>query len=558
MSISVVQTAAPIYNSNASSIANNAFSSNPVSGNLQVFVVWVANTATITPPAGFTELYTFQSTIRRVGVYAKISGASEPTQQTFTISPSAATWVFAQEWAATLGWQSVTAGATPVGVYDSTGSVNSINASISSSAGSLILAAAYTSNSTADNKAITSGYGSLIYSAQGGTSLRAALTSKIGAGSDTATLSIVDATNDARISLVLIEFKEQTAGSPVINTVGSDNSATIGAATAVTVSGFSSAVNAGICDGVALTAASNTSITLPGFVDEQQCPMAGNAADGTARVLSLTNGSQTANKSIDVNTPEIGDNPGIYWAATTLVDPLDMTDASVVKDFAVAGDIMYNDPTKGIMYADGTFDAFESEQTFWHHEASTHIVRSVAFAVYSVAPEDFAVTVDFTGPSLTTGITVSADDLISISNFDPAPLSYVALISPADLSVQTEFSSPTLLLGYSIQPDDFALAISYTAPDLTLGYAVQPGDLVSTPLFSSPSLLLGFAVQPADLSASIALTQPALVTDYSVQPLNLSALSIFTSPYINNSTGPIKAGVLVIVKPQTLIIEVLQ
>lgn len=71
----------------------------------------------------------------------------------------------------------------------------------------------------------------------------------------------------------------------------------IGGTAAITVSGFIGSVNAGTLDDIALTSASNTSITVPSLVDGQNVPRPG------IRALDLTDGSVTGTTNVTVNAP---------------------------------------------------------------------------------------------------------------------------------------------------------------------------------------------------------------------------------------------------------------
>jgi len=71
----------------------------------------------------------------------------------------------------------------------------------------------------------------------------------------------------------------------------------IGGTTDVTVAGFPAAVNAGTLDGVALTSASDTSITVPSLTDGGSVPRPG------IRELELTGGTGTGTTDVLVNPP---------------------------------------------------------------------------------------------------------------------------------------------------------------------------------------------------------------------------------------------------------------
>lgn len=378
--ISLVQTSPMLYSGSTNSITNTAFASPPAEGNLVIYTLWLATTGTISPPggSGLTEKYTSQATIRRFSEFAKIAGASELTSYTFTAGATGAMWIVAREFNSSTGWQDVSLGSV-VGAFAGGTSLAEITAASTSVIGSLLSSASYTSDSTANNKAVATGFAALHYSTQLGTSLRACQTWKTStAANESATLSMVNSVADARISEVITEYLPvfPEAG-PSIDTAAD---ATIGESSAVTVSGFGDPIESGTIDGVDLSAAGDTSITLPGFVDEQPCPFPGLAANSEARTLSLTDGTDSDQIDIDVYPPWIDAEKTVRWVATPLSGTLNTTVNGVLHAYnpdAQVGDIMYNDPAKGLMLANGDYIAYTQHQTLWHHEAATRIVRRV-------------------------------------------------------------------------------------------------------------------------------------------------------------------------------------
>lgn len=103
---------------------------------------------------------------------------------------------------------------------------------------------------------------------------------------------IIVATNSQGSDSQLVMYS--VTDGPTITTVGTVR---IGGTTNVSVAGFDGTVNAGTIDGVALTAASPTSITLPSLTDGVDSPRPG------TRVLVLTDGTGSAEVDVDVGAP---------------------------------------------------------------------------------------------------------------------------------------------------------------------------------------------------------------------------------------------------------------
>lgn len=99
------------------------------------------------------------------------------------------------------------------------------------------------------------------------------------------------------LPLVQYNFTINEAGDIVTATIDSVGTVRIGGTTAVTVSDFTTPVNAGTLDGVALTSASDTSITVAALVDGENIPRPG------TRELELTDGIDTAADDVPVLAP---------------------------------------------------------------------------------------------------------------------------------------------------------------------------------------------------------------------------------------------------------------
>ena len=187
------------------------------------------------------------------------------------------------------------------------------------------------------------------------------------------TLRTVDASytiGSSRQYAVAINF--DPAPSYTINTVnGGANTVKIGASTPITVSGFSGAVDAGTIGGFALSAASNTSVTIPFFTDGVATVRVGSSK---TLVVTYTAGSQSANKVVDVVEAD-------GWDFATLAGGFNTGETdSVVFNFSPAaaiGDEIWFDPTKGTVGTNAGYSgSFTGAQTLWHIQNSTGIARS--------------------------------------------------------------------------------------------------------------------------------------------------------------------------------------
>lgn len=130
---------------------------------------------------------------------------------------------------------------------------------------------------------------------------------------------------------------------------------------------FGATVTGGTLDGVALSAANNTSLTVPGLVDGVTTPKIG------SRTLTLTDGSLIASRQVNVGVPA-----GL--AAVQLASNFSNGIDTILYQFspaAVVGDWIYYDPTEGTAdkYGYYTSDSV-GVMTLWHVQLSTGIARS--------------------------------------------------------------------------------------------------------------------------------------------------------------------------------------
>lgn len=221
MTISLVQQPDTSYTTSGTA-KSNTFSVAPTEGNLIVFSVVASNNVTISADDGtLTEIVTGYETFRRLSVFAKIAGASEPTTYNFTFSGSATGFVFATEYSTTDTWDAVAASGNAVD-FDSSGSNSSITNNITTTAGSLLVALGYSSNSTTDNQEFTTGYGNFEQANATGNARWAAQADKTtSGGADSATFNLIDNTNNDRLAVAVVEFTVTSSRS--ITNIDGDN-----------------------------------------------------------------------------------------------------------------------------------------------------------------------------------------------------------------------------------------------------------------------------------------------------------------------------------------------
>lgn len=150
---------------------------------------------------------------------------------------------------------------------------------------------------------------------------------------------------------------------------GGTDAAAIGSTVPVVVSGFPTAVNAGTIDGISLSAASSTSITIAGFVDGAMAPRV-----GAARPLVLTNGTVSGTRNITINSPAGFTSVEILAGFNTGEED------SIVYNFdppMAAGRLIFFDPTKGTVYSNAGYSgSFTGTQLMWDYDPATKIARS--------------------------------------------------------------------------------------------------------------------------------------------------------------------------------------
>lgn len=131
---------------------------------------------------------------------------------------------------------------------------------------------------------------------------------------------------------------------------------------------FSPAVTRAVLDGVECSNVSAAGFLPPGLVDEMQMPRAGN------RVLNGRNATQSANLTKQVAAPQG------YAAVEILAGFKTGRDDSIAYQFnppLQVADLFYNDPTKGTVGSDASYQGNHiGDQLIWHHESATKIVRS--------------------------------------------------------------------------------------------------------------------------------------------------------------------------------------
>ena len=199
-----------------------------------------------------------------------------------------------------------------------------------------------------------------------------------------------------------------SSSTPLVNSINSGaNTVAVGGTVPVSVSNFTTAVNAGTIDGVALSAASSTSLTVNALVDGNTTPRIG------TRTLSLSNASaESATLSVSVLPPT-------NYSSVVLSGTLNTTNTGIIYNFspaAVVNDVILFPPIPSsgnttVVDAQGNLNTtFNGTQTFWHIQDSTKIARSYSVITSSgsdVTPDPFTFT-DVTNAALSTLYTSNA------------------------------------------------------------------------------------------------------------------------------------------------------
>jgi hypothetical protein len=157
---------------------------------------------------------------------------------------------------------------------------------------------------------------------------------------------------------------EPEPGTPTIETVGAVR---IGGTIAVTVSGFGDTVNAGTLDGVALTSASDTSITIPALITTATAPRPG------TRTLTLTDGADSDNADVLVRAPS---GWSYYTIAADFVEAINGVASSFLPDGAAADDFILYPSSKNNVSDSGIGTSFVGTQEFFHLDNATNIATA--------------------------------------------------------------------------------------------------------------------------------------------------------------------------------------
>lgn len=168
--------------------------------------------------------------------------------------------------------------------------------------------------------------------------------------------------------VVTINEASEVVIDAVINSVATVR---IGGTSAVTVSDFDTEVSSGSIDGIALTAASNTSITIPSLVDTGTVPRPG------TRELSLTGGFETAT----TNVPVLAPTGYTVYVADSFTEAVNGVAVDVVPVSVADGDFfLYQaSPASGKtteVNELGIVTNHVGTQTLWHISVSTNVARS--------------------------------------------------------------------------------------------------------------------------------------------------------------------------------------
>jgi hypothetical protein len=220
--------------------------------------------------------------------------------------------------------------------------------------------------------AATSGSAPITYSLSGAnaglfTINSSAVVTAVGALSEGTGSIIVTATNSVGSDSMTVSYEVEVT-EPTITSVATIR---INGTSAVTVGGFDSTINAGTLDAIALTSASDTSITVKGLIDTQTVPRLG------SQTLTLTDGTGSANKTVDV-LPPAGFG---YIVAASYQETINGIAASYLPVTATDGHfIIYpKTPSAGkttkVTNA-GISTSHVGDQTLWIVNATTKVARS--------------------------------------------------------------------------------------------------------------------------------------------------------------------------------------
>lgn len=334
------------------------FANAPVQGELiAVTIAQNSGTATVTPPAGFTQKSTINPTSRRLSVFYKVAGGSESGSYTFTFSVAVSAGMCARRVSAQAGygWSG-----TQNGVDISTSSDSAVS-SVSTSGGSsnignLYVGVGYSANTNASNKQLLPAYGwnssNLLYSSRSLHAIRP--TSGV---QQIFGFNLTDAATDTRNAVLVSEFL-QVATSPAISSIDDSTPNYLGS---LVITGNASALpfptsqsgSAGITiDGVAQVVTWNTTTS---------CSIAsiarGTSKYGTSVNIILTDASGNASPGYATTlSPQAG------WAYVDTTGTLATAGDRItaVADIASGDQIVYGNVQGGTIadvtvYEDGSF-----------------------------------------------------------------------------------------------------------------------------------------------------------------------------------------------------------
>ncbi len=186
--------------------------------------------------------------------------------------------------------------------------------------------------------------------------------------SDHATVKKVGITSlSARGSNIATSIHIAETFQEITSVAAGTDTVAIGGTYSCSVVEFGSPVISGTLDGVPLTLASDTSITIPNLIDGAVTPRLGK------RTLTLTNGVLTATRTVTVTEPSGLASVRLGSNFSTGIDTI----LYGLVPAAVEFDWIFNDPTKSTVDKYGGYSTnIDGSQTLWHLENSTGIARS--------------------------------------------------------------------------------------------------------------------------------------------------------------------------------------
>lgn len=245
--------------------------------------------------------------------------------------------------------------------------------------------------------------------------------------------------------------------------------------------GEGNAVVSGSVDGVALSSASNTSITLASFIAGQTAPR-----PGPNRSLMVTNGVVPSNRTVTVYSPA-----GL--TAVKIVAGFLTGNNSLFLGFdpqVEIDDYIHYDPTKGTLFGNGGWQSsFDGITTMYHQQNSTKIVRPfLVVTANGETPTPFNLTVLFG----------NINSAVPNTYYRTIPVTIAGLTEPADISAVGD-------LEYSINGGLFT----------TIAGTIENGDVLQCRLLSGTySASVNGSIIVGSLSRSLTIiTRPVSVPE---------------------------------------------